>query len=536
MRGPNGFRVAHAWPIQVRAPQLDVSREEQLPLAAGASYTANNDLIAGLVPSTAAVSLSVSAAHGYNNVAGLLKWLDKYPYGCLEQTVSRAQPLLLFNEVAAQAGLQGDKDLKPRVQQAIDQVLDMQNYAGDFGMWGPGSQAETYLSVYALDFLHQARARGFVVPADALRRGDAWMKTAAAADGSDDLGRAYAFYVLARNGQANVSDLRYFSDTKVGVMRSALAAALTGAAAALGGDRARAEYGFTRARDVVAAANPAAYPHDVYGSLLRNLARTVALTADNGKADLVPQLLDKTRALNTRIPDTTTQEKGWMLRAAHALTRQKLPLNVTVNGAPVQPRDGAVRLTPSLAQLSAGLTIANRGDAGVWRSTAVSGSPDAALPPLANGLSVNKAIWTLSGSVADTTALKRNDRVIVVISGQMPNNLYRQMGVIDLLPAGLEIEQALTGDDAKAYPFIGVLSETSSRTARDDRFVAAFDIGQRYRPANPKGPEPAPKFAVAYVARAVSAGRFALPAAWVEDMYAPAIRGRTAMGQMTIGQ
>lgn len=535
VRGPNGFRVTHAWPIQVRAPQLDVSREEELPLAAGASYTANRDLIADLVPSTASVSLSVSAAHGYNNVAGLLKWLDKYPYGCLEQTVSRAQPLLLFNEVAAQAGLQGDKALRPRIQQAIDQVLDMQNYAGDFGMWGPGSQADTYLSVYALDFLHQARARNFVVPADALRRGDAWLKRSAS-DGNDDLGRAYAFYVLAQNGQANVSDLRYFSDTRVGAMRSALAAALTGAAASQVGDRARAEYGFRRARDVVAAANPAAYPHDVYGSLLRDVAGAVALAADNGKTDLVPQLLDKTRALNTRIPDTTTQEKGWMLRAAHALTRQKLPLNVAVNGAAVQPRDGAVRLTPSLAQLSAGVTVTNRGDAGVWRSTAVSGSPHAALPPMADGLTVSKAVWTMSGSVADTGSLRLNDRVIVVISGQMPNNLYRQMGVIDLLPAGLEIEQALTSDDAKAYPFIGALSETSSRTARDDRFVAAFDIGQRYRPANRKGPEPTPKFAVAYVARAVSAGRFALPAAWVEDMYAPAIRGRTAMGQMTIGQ
>ena len=37
------------------------------------------------------------------------------------------------------------------------------------------------------------------------------------------LTRAYAFYVLARNGQANVSDLRYFSDTKVAAMTSALA-------------------------------------------------------------------------------------------------------------------------------------------------------------------------------------------------------------------------------------------------------------------------------------------------------------------------
>jgi uncharacterized protein YfaS (alpha-2-macroglobulin family) len=534
VKGPNGFHVSHGWPIEVRAAQLDVAREEELPLPAGATYLANRALISDLVGSTASVTLSVSAAHGYNNVAGLLKWLDKYPYGCIEQTTSRAQPLLLFNDVADLAGLPKDDALRPRIQQAVDQVLDMQNFAGNFGMWGPGSDADNFLSVYAMDFLYQAKAKNYVVANDALKRGTNWLKSTGTAEGSDDLTRAYAFYVLAANGQANVSDLRYFSDTKMGAMKSALAAALTGAASSLTGDRARAEYGFGKARDFIAGADPGTYPHDVYGSLLRDLSGAIALAAENGKADLVPQLLDKVKALNTKIEDTTTQEKGWMLRAAYALTRQKLPLNITVNGAPAAPRDGAVRLTPTLAQLDAGVTLANRGDAGVWRSTAVSGTPNAALPAMANGFTVSKSVWTMSGAPADVGALHQNERVIIEISGQMPNDLYHQMGVIDLLPAGLEIEQPLKGDDAKAYPFVGALTDANLEDARDDRFVAAFDIGERYRPINRKGPEPTPAFHVAYIARAVSVGHFALPAASAEDMYAPALRARSAMGALNI--
>jgi uncharacterized protein YfaS (alpha-2-macroglobulin family) len=193
-----------------------------------------------------------------------------------------------------------------------------------------------------------------------------------------------------------------------------------------------------------------------------------------------------------------------------------------------------VRLTPTLAQLNAGVTLANRGDASVWRSTAIAGTPNAALPATASGFTVSKSVWTMSGAPADVSTLKQNDRVIIEISGQMPNNLYHQMGVIDLLPAGLEIEQPLAGEDAKAYPFLGGLTDTSMQDARDDRFVAAFDIGERYRPANRKTPEPTPAFHVAYIARAVSVGRFALPAASVEDMYAPAIRARTAMGSLNI--
>ncbi len=458
--GPGGFKVSHSWPIEVRPAQLDITREEEVPFAAKATYLANRALIADLAPSTSAVSLSVSAAHGYNNVAGLLKWLDKYPYGCLEQTTSRAMPLLLFNDMADLVGYPRNDALKARVQDAIDSVLDMQNFAGNFGLWGPGEDADDFLSVYALDFITQAKAKGYVVPADALRRGMVWLKTIASGDGND-LARAYAFYVLAQNGQANVSDLRYFSDTKVGGMYSALAAALTGAAAAEVGDRARAAYGFNKARDIIARADMNSYATAYtsnnfwfeYDSALRDLSGVIALAADNGQADLVPFLIERGKSLDTRIQDTSTQEKGWMLRAAYALTRQKIPLNIAVNGAPASPRDGAVRLAPSLGQLEAGITLVNRGDAAVWRSTAVSGTPTAALPPAAEGVTVSKSVWTMSGAPADLSGLHQNDRVIVQIGGTVPEGVHRQMGVIDLLPAGLEIEQPLKPEDAKAYAF-----------------------------------------------------------------------------------
>src|SRR6202789_3992601 len=94
-------------------------------------------LVADIVPSTVNVALSVSAAHGYSDVPGLLRWLDKYPYGCIEQTTSRAMPLLYFNDLARLAGLPTDQKLHARLQESVDTVLDMQNFAGNFGMWGP---------------------------------------------------------------------------------------------------------------------------------------------------------------------------------------------------------------------------------------------------------------------------------------------------------------------------------------------------------------------------------------------------------------
>ena len=76
-----------------------------------------------------------------------------------------------------------------------------------------------------------------------------------------------------------------------------------------------------------------------------------------------------------------------MLRAAYALTRQKLPLNITVNGAPAAPRDGAVRLTPdpgATAMPASPSPIAAMPACGA--PPRCTGTPSAALPADANGL------------------------------------------------------------------------------------------------------------------------------------------------------
>ena len=535
VKGPGGFNVTRSWQIESRAPQLDIARDETVPLAASASYTANGRLVADLIRGTSTVGLTVSSAHGYADVPGLLKWLDKYPYGCIEQTTSRAMPLLVFNDLSDLAGLPRDQALRPRVQDAIDAVLDMQNYSGNFGMWAPGSDADPWISVFALDFLYQAKDKGYVVPNDALKRGSSWLRTAASTDSNSDATRAYAFYLLARTGQVNLSDLRYFADTRGPEMTAAIGEALMGAAAASAGDRSRASYGFGRARDIALSAGDFGYPAGDYGSLVRDIAGTTALAAENGQADLIPALLQKSQELDMTLNATTTQEKAWMLRAAYELTRQRVPLNIAINGQAATPRAGAIRLSPSTSQLAAGITLLNRGDATVWRTTSVQGTPISPLPAAANGLTVTKTIWTMDGAPADMSKLHQNDRVLVEISGQMQHNTYRQMGVIDLLPAGLEIEMPLTGEDGKPYPFLNTLSDANMTDARDDRFVAAFNIGSQFvSDEDRKKPEPQPVFRVAYIARAVTTGTFVLPAADVSDMYAPSIHGRTAMGSVTI--
>ena len=216
-QGPGGFKVARSWPIEVREPQLEVSSEDTVAIAPGKEDRFAAEKLASFKPGTAKVAVTVTGGRGFDDVPGLLRWLDRYPYGCIEQTTSRAFPLVYYNDMALLAQVKQDKNIKDRVQEAAYKVLDMQTYGGSFGMWSSISgEADNYIGMFAIDFLMQAKAKGYVIPEEGIERALGWARRAAGSESSNDLSRAYGFYLLARAGSLNPSELRYFADTRDG--------------------------------------------------------------------------------------------------------------------------------------------------------------------------------------------------------------------------------------------------------------------------------------------------------------------------------
>ena len=68
-------------------------------LEPGESVTLDDGAAGEFLPGTAEALLTVSPRPDWD-VPGLLRSLDRYAYGCLEQTTSRALPLLYVEEVA----------------------------------------------------------------------------------------------------------------------------------------------------------------------------------------------------------------------------------------------------------------------------------------------------------------------------------------------------------------------------------------------------------------------------------------------------
>src|SRR5262249_4057236 len=160
-----------------------------------------------------------------------------------------------------------------------------------------------------------AKQAGYVVPQDALNRGNSWLHGTAAQNWESHDIRSYAMYVLARQGAINLSDLRYYHDTELENIVTPMAAAHLGAALAQLVDRSRAISPFLKACGL--ASKPiSAKNMPSSGSALREVGGVTALAAQSGETDLLPRLFARTQELSNGVEDTSTQEKAWMLLAA----------------------------------------------------------------------------------------------------------------------------------------------------------------------------------------------------------------------------
>ena len=571
--GPDGINVKRRLSLDVKVPSNDVKRTVVTALAAKTGkLSLSKDLIAGLIPERTRITLSVGRTAGLD-VPGLLSALDRYPYGCAEQTVSRAMPLLYANAVASRLGIASDKELKERVQAAVERVFDMQDASGSFGIWGP-SDADLWLTAYVTDFLTRAKESGYTVRSigftQALDRLGNFIANAQELKEAGGEDRAYALYVLARNGRAPIGELRYYADTKLDMFATPLAKAQLGAALSMLGDKQRAETVFKTALaqfDDKKIEVPLA--RDDYGSRLRDGAGLVTLAAETGIAkEEAPRLVTVVSAAYRNRAYTSTQEQAWMLLAAKALGDEQAGLSLAVNGAPVS---GSVLRTLTPQELETGVDIANNGDTSVDAVVTVVGAGLKPEVPASKGFTIERSYYKLDGTKVDMASanggksdVKQNDRFVAVLK-VTSNEAHGRVLLVDRLPAGFEIENPRIVDsgDVKTLDWLKSSIRAEHSEFRDDRFVAAFDFAVSSsatspETANGETPEasdpaeaadnaaetaedaaktanaPQATATVAYIVRAVTPGQFVHPAATVEDMYRPERHARSASGTLSV--
>lgn len=533
--GAGDLDVRRRLTFEVKPPAGDIRRVTVSKLAPNGTLRLGPDLLTDLIPSRTQLSISVGPAARLD-VPGLLAQLDRYPYGCAEQTTSRALPLLYANQLAVQAGLPRDAELKERIEKAIERVFEMQDASGAFGTWGPGG-GDMWLTSYITEFLTRAREQGFAVKPQAFALAlDRLQNFVSYAQDFERGGeeRAYALYVLARNGRAPIGEVRYYADTRLDRFATPLAKAQLAAALAMLGDRERAEAVFRKALAATADADDPLRRD--FGSSLRDRAALVTLVAEtrSAQADADGLALALAEAYSTR-SYTSTQEQAWILLAARALADQGQETALSVNGA---AHRGALIRTLSAAGIQGGeLVIRNDGEAAVDAVISVIGAAMTPEPPVARDVRIERAFYKLDGTPVDLPSatggkgqLRQTDRLVVVLKAEAPAG--GRLLVVDRLPAGLEIENPRLVDSAelKGFAWLKSAVQPEHTEFRDDRFVAAFDAGAG---ENVKAGQTV-TLTAAYMVRAVTPGSYVHPAATAEDMYRPERFARTASGRLEV--
>ncbi len=139
---------------------------------------------------------------------GLVDYLSKFPYGCTEQLVSQAFPAIVLRG-RPEFGF-GPEKVEANLSAALRVLRARQNAEGAFGMWAAGGNVSDFQTVYALHFLTEAKERQYPVPQELLARGLEYVRGLAAGPAralGDARVRAYALYVLTRNGVVTTRDL-----------------------------------------------------------------------------------------------------------------------------------------------------------------------------------------------------------------------------------------------------------------------------------------------------------------------------------------
>jgi uncharacterized protein YfaS (alpha-2-macroglobulin family) len=538
------FAVRSAWPEEVRTVPMAIE--------GGKATRLDGSLVSGFVPSTVLGRITLSTLPPLPYAAALRDLL-RYPYGCIEQTISKGYAALYLDDKTGKTlGVAGLSEAGQRaaVETALARIASFQASNGHFSFWGGTSPIETFMTPYAIDFMLDARDAGYAVPNDVLQK--------ALQRSSDDLlagghpyysyeqrnhmriaDEAYAGFVLARVNRAPLGTLRTLFDNERSKLVAPLPLVHLGIALKLMGDNDRAQkavaeaFAWTKERPW--------YVGD-YGSDLRDLGTMVALAHAYGlgKPEYDAKLVDWARNATANVRATqqktpyyhwswsylSTQEQVAIARVAHVFgAGDNRPLGATlhVDGKAENVPENTFLFTRDVtaAELASGVTIEPAGPATIFATLDVAGIPSKAPDADDSQIEVRRSYYTADGQPWSGESLKEGDTLIVALKIEARTDMPDAM-VTDLVPGGLEVENLNLGG---AQQWEGVVvdgisldehadaAEVVHEEYRDDRYAAALKL-RRGRAAH-----------VFYLVRAVTPGTYVVPPPLVEDMYRPAIRG-----------
>lgn len=452
-----------------------------------------------------------------------LDYLDRYPYGCTEQTISTCFPLIHLSKLTGASELRA----KTKVNAGVIRLIGMQTADGGLGMWGGNGESWPWASVYGAHFILAAEAAGHDVPKDFRARLVHHARKLLDRNGDDELieTQAYACYVLAlagkpeRQAMARLTELtRDRGATKDGGPSRAQARAHLALAHVASGRT-----------DLAAKLIPQNLPpmrttrqtDGNVGSPVRDRALLVlAMLATEPGNPALPALVQQIADAGGKGQWRSTQDCAFAaLALGEYLAKAKQgeaynSVRLTAGDALVVAAEKGQSLawdhaTPAAASP---YRIDVSGPAGALAHVAWRQSGIPAKPPedSDSGLKVRRRYLDREGGPVDVADLRSGDLLLVELKVEAPSSVHNIV-IEDLLPAGIEVENGRLGEARGDVSDNGKTKvqhfQLTKLDVRDDRLVV---VGHLFR---------AGAATYTYSARAITPGTFVIPPVRAEVMY-----------------
>ncbi len=454
---------------------------------------------------------------------GLQRYLDNFPYGCTEQLVSKAFPLMaLINNPE----LIDDKIIAThKINETIQLIAQRQMSSGGFSYWPEVGDypSNEFASVYAMHFLTEAKAHNYPVPNDVFLAGISYLKELAQHDVTDlNQARiqAYAIYILTRNEIVTTNYLTHLQvyldqDKKQTWHQDIIGAYLAATYQLLKNENI--------AKQLIEYYQPHAQlkePSDFY-------------TTDNADAQYLyllalhfPDLLTKkgelialslVDAMNNGAINTIFSSYASLALSAYgdlAKKRNDNPLSISeifTNNETKTPTTLANHyLKINLNVLTKKISIHNPSKQTYFYQILESGF-DKQLPTSAvkNNMEVYREYHDLQGNIIDHATLGDEIEVHIQVRSLKDEDL-NNIAIVDLLPGGFEV----VNDSV-------MNNNVDSAEAREDRVVFFSSV-------TPSTKE------IVYRIKAINQGKYTVPAVFAESMYNPLINAHSAVSSIGV--
>jgi uncharacterized protein YfaS (alpha-2-macroglobulin family) len=500
---------------------------------------------------SSAVRVELSRSIAGSLLSGL-EYLTGYPYGCVEQTMSRALPNAVIGRAFRQLGegnLTLQADLPPMINAGLQRLYGFQHNDGGWGWWfdDPSNDYQTAWVVFGLSVTSQA---GYEVDPLVIQRGANWLKSNMAS--MDLRTRAYALYSLAVAGYGDLEATRQLAG-QASQMDTFSQAGLALALSELG-----AEVDANQMLDLLAesAVQREGYaywpnPHEdghYYEKTMASSVRSTALALEAfvriyPDHPLVPGMVRWLMSQKRTEGWGSTNETSFTILALsdHLLTQEEATAEtqytVRLNGQVLETGslgrgEPAVSLVIPASQLASGLNTLDVQQAGGGRLYYVISSrmlfPQARIEP-AGGIRIERSYLDVQTG-KPLESITAGQLVKVKLEVSFPQNGYFII-VEDQLPGGLEaLNESLntTSHEQAAYDYeqqeVYFWQELGYNNKEVHGERVSFFISE----------VSAGRHVYTYLARATRPGAFSALPAEVNAMYDLSLWGRSASGMMTV--